>query len=205
MLKYPLMSIARHRMLTDGVGVTTLVTSYLCPLKCKYCINRICMELPEKVEYLNIDELYEKVKIDDLYFVSTGGGLTFGGGEPLLYSQFIKEFITKYKYTGWTFNLETSLSVPRERLKDVVGLIDGYIIDCKSMKEDTYEKYTGKNIDDFYDNLKYLLSVVEVEKIRVRVPLIPEFNNREEQLLSKSKLEEMGVKNIELFDYVIRK
>lgn len=205
MLKYPLMSIARHRMLTDGVGVTTLVTSYLCPLKCKYCINRMCMELPEKVEYLNIDELYEKVKIDDLYFVSTGGGLTFGGGEPLLYSEFIKEFITKYKHTGWTFNLETSLSVPREKLEDVIGLVDCYIIDCKSMNEETYEKYTGKSMNEFSDNLKYLLSVENAEKIRVRVPLIPGFNDTEEQYLSKEILKSMGVSNIELFDYVIRK
>ena len=60
----------------------------------------------------SIDELYEEVKLDNLYFLATEGDLVFGGGEPLLYSAFIKEFI-KYVKTGWKFTLETSLSVKK--------------------------------------------------------------------------------------------
>ena len=37
---YPLLSIARHRMGTDGTGITTLVAGAGCPLHCKWCINR---------------------------------------------------------------------------------------------------------------------------------------------------------------------
>ena len=45
----------------------------------------------------SIDELYEEVKLDNLYFLATEGDLVFGGGEPLLYSTFIKEFIKIYE------------------------------------------------------------------------------------------------------------
>ncbi|MBE5927112.1 MAG: hypothetical protein E7270_09145 [Lachnospiraceae bacterium] len=37
-------------------------------------------------------ELYESVKIDELYFWATNGGVMFGGGEPLLYTDFIIDF-----------------------------------------------------------------------------------------------------------------
>lgn len=40
---------------------------------------------------------YEEVKLDNLYFLATEGDLVFGGGEPLLYSTFIKEFIKIYE------------------------------------------------------------------------------------------------------------
>ena len=66
-------------------------------------------------EKLTVDELYEKVKMDNIYFLSTGGGIVFGGGEPLLHSKFIKEFIEKYNNTGWKFGLETSLSTKKRK------------------------------------------------------------------------------------------
>ena len=39
MEKLPVFAIERHRITTDGVGVTTLVGAYGCPLQCKYCLN----------------------------------------------------------------------------------------------------------------------------------------------------------------------
>ena len=34
--------IGRHRLTTDGEGVTTLVAFNGCPLRCKYCLNVGC-------------------------------------------------------------------------------------------------------------------------------------------------------------------
>ena len=36
----PLLALNRHRMATDGEGVTTLVAGAGCPLHCKWCINK---------------------------------------------------------------------------------------------------------------------------------------------------------------------
>ena len=33
---------------------------------------------------MDVQEILEEVMVDDLYFKATGGGVTFGGGEPLL-------------------------------------------------------------------------------------------------------------------------
>lgn len=84
-----IMGISRLRMGTDGIGITTLVTFYGCPLNCVYCLNPQCRDKNTvRAEYSPV-ELMKIIKIDDIYFRMTDGGVTFGGGEPLLYSNFI--------------------------------------------------------------------------------------------------------------------
>ena len=39
-MKVPLIGICRHRLTTDGAGVTTLVAFHGCSLNCRYCLNR---------------------------------------------------------------------------------------------------------------------------------------------------------------------
>ena len=87
-------------------------------------------------------QLYEKVKIDDLYFLVTGGGITFGGGEPLLYSDFIAKF-RNICGSAWKIYIETSLNVEREHVSTLVGIVDDWIIDIKDWNEDIYSHYTG--------------------------------------------------------------
>ena len=47
MSKAPLIGICRHRLTTDGTGVTTLVAFHGCPLHCQYCLNPQCL-LPRR-------------------------------------------------------------------------------------------------------------------------------------------------------------
>ena len=67
----PVFAISRHRLKTDGKGVTTLVGSYGCPLKCHYCINPHAWnpKTLEKCTEMTPEALYERVKIDELYFL----------------------------------------------------------------------------------------------------------------------------------------
>ena len=65
----PVFAIERHRLLTDGQGVTTLVGAYGCPLSCRYCLNPHAWNPAtlRKCKQFTPHALYEKVKIDDLY------------------------------------------------------------------------------------------------------------------------------------------
>ena len=86
MLKAPIIGIERHRLTTDGQGVTTLVAFHGCPLHCRYCLNPQCL-VPEGVKRrISTKQLLDEVAVDDLYFQATGGGICFGGGEPLLHT-----------------------------------------------------------------------------------------------------------------------
>ena len=150
-----LVSVSRIRTKTDGEGVTTLVVSMGCPLRCAYCINPFTWDGSIKGKTVTIDELYNELKIDNLYFLATGGGVMFGGGEPLLNADFISNFIKKYKDTGWKFSMETSINVPLENLKKVIGLIDLFIVDTKDMNKERYELYTKADYDNFLNNLNF--------------------------------------------------
>lgn len=201
----PVVSINRHRLKTDGVGVTTLVASYGCPLKCKYCINKRVLDpaILSKCVQMTPEQLYEKLKIDDLYFIATGGGITFGGGESLLYADFIAAF-REVCGDKWQITLETSLNVPMENLRTILPVADAFIIDIKDMNPDIYKAYTGRSNERVIENLKLLIKEKSPEQIRIRVPKIPEFNSRDDMETSVQILKEMGFKDIEVFPYIIR-
>ena len=199
---YPLLGLSRLRMGTDGTGVTTLIAGAGCPLRCRWCINEeLLREAP--AENVTAAELIGRVKIDDLYFRATGGGVTFGGGESLLHAAFIRRF-RELCPAEWTISVETSLAVPRENLEAVLGAVDLFIVDCKDMDAEIYRRYTGADGARMKENLHLLQDEVGPEKLLVRVPLIPRFNTPEDQKRSAETLRAMGVERLDLFDYVIR-
>ena len=194
--------VSRHRLTTDGDGVTTLVTFNGCPLRCKYCLNKTSWDLTKGRDYTP-EALYEEVKIDQLYFLATHGGITFGGGEPLLQKDFIKEFRALCG-PQWSLVAETSLQVPFETVQELNGVLDDYIVDIKDMNPEIYLAYTGKEIDLVLKNLEWILQHNELERIKVRVPHIPEYNSEEDVAKSVECLKSMGVVNVDEFNYVIR-
>lgn len=201
-INMPVIAINRHRMSTDGTGVATLVASYGCLLKCKYCINEPYLkpEVSNKCKVFTPRELYEELKIDDLYFVATNGGVTFGGGELLLYADFIEEF-RGVCGDRWRIIVETSLNVPRKNVQKIVAIADEYIIDIKDMNSKIYEAYTGMGNEKVIDNLNFLLKTIGSEKLFIRVPKIKDFNSDEDIEDTVSILKGMGVENIEVFSY----
>ena len=199
----PFIAISRHRIQTDGQGVTTLCGFYGCPLRCKYCLNPQSFSENTKTMLLSPQELYERVKIDDIYFVATNGGITFGGGEPLLYADFIAEFraICGEK---WRICAETSLNVSKEAVKIAAGCIDEFFVDIKDMNGEIYKSYTGKSNESVNENLKLLLSLVGRERITLRIPLIKGFNTELDRENSVNYLKTLGFIKFDLFEYKIK-
>ena len=194
--------ISRHRLTTDGEGVTTLVAFNGCPLRCRYCLNKTSWELDKGRDYTP-EILFEEVKIDQLYFLATHGGVTFGGGEPLLQVEFIKAF-RELCGPQWQILAETSLNVPFENVQTIDSILDGYIVDIKDMNPEIYQGYTCKDNSIVLTNLEWLLKQGDPNRIMVRVPHVPEFNTDEDVAKSIERLTAMGVKNIDEFNYIIR-
>lgn len=204
MNKAPFIAVARHRIQTDGQGVTTLCGFYGCPLRCKYCINPQSFAENTKTFSFTPQSLYDSVRIDDLYFVATDGGVTFGGGEPLLYADFIAEF-RKLCGDKWRINAETSLNVSSEAVKTAAEVVDEFFVDIKDMNPEIYEKYTGKSNNSVIDNLRLLLTLVSPERITARIPLIKEYNTESDRENSVTLLKALGITKFDLFEYKIKR
>jgi len=201
-LTFSSIGISRLRIINDAEGVTTLAAGHGCTFRCRYCINPQCFLKSRPHSVFTVKELIDTVRIDDLYFQATGGGVVFGGGEPLLQADFIHEFCASCP-EEWRISLESSLAVPKQELEKVIGDIDFYLIDIKDMNPVIYRSYTGRDNTLVLGNLEFLASNGLQEKIRVRIPLIEGYNSREDVEKSKACLEKMGFRNFDLFRYNI--
>ncbi|MDE6516902.1 MAG: radical SAM protein [Acetatifactor sp.] len=202
----PVFSIERHRLVTDGQGVTTLVGAYGCPLQCRYCINPHAWKPStlDKCVHLTPEQLYDKVKIDNLYFLATGGGVTFGGGESLLHAPFIAAF-RQICGPDWHLTVETSLHVSPRSLEKVLDVVDEFIVDIKDMDETIYESYTGQPQAPLEENLRCLAASVSPERVQIRIPRIPSYNMEEQIQASRDRLKQLGFTRLEVFNYILRK
>lgn len=189
---------------TDGSGVTTLVAFMGCPLRCKYCLNEKCHEpiyetdgetLRKGIMMLSAQELYELVKIDNIYFQSTGGGVCFGGGEPTLYPDFIEEF-NNLCDNNWKITLETCLRCSYNAIKKLSDVVDYWIVDIKSYDSYVYKQYTGKS-SGVLQHLTSLRQCVPDERITIKVPVIENYNSEVEvDGEVKAIQEEFGFSNV---------
>lgn len=200
-----LIGFSRHRIGVDGTGITTLVAFHGCPLDCKYCLNPQALSPKGVWKRFTPNELFHEVKKDDLYFRATGGGVTFGGGEPLLSCKEILHFKNLCMDNGmsWKINIESSLNVPEVFVNVTEDIIDHWIVDIKDMNPQIYKAYTGFDNVLVIKNLQHLIA--NKAKITVRVPLIPAFNTEVDVGNSIKALRKMGITDIERFTYTIKK
>ncbi|MCM1494388.1 MAG: radical SAM protein [Bacteroides sp.] len=202
-MNFKVQSINRHRLATDGEGVTTLVALYGCPLSCEYCINKEVLHHKPWKEY-TAEALLRILMQDYCYFVATNGGVTFGGGEPLLHAEAIEELFTILP-EHVNLNLETSLCVETKRLSPLLEPVHQFIIDVKTFHPELYQKYTGQSNEPVIQNIAYIAQQGMQGKCKVRVPHIPDYTSEADVSAAVHWLQDMGFRNIDVFDYILRK
>ena len=202
-MKAEIAGVSRLRIAVDGEGVTTLVGFMTCPLRCRYCLNPQTLSADCPHRELTPEQLYEEIRKDELYFLATGGGVTFGGGEPLLRPDFIRAFRSLCG-PEWKLNAETSLNVPEENLKALMPVIDHWMIDIKDMDPDIYRSYTGRDNSRVRANLALLADAGLAGRCTLRIPLIPDFNSKEDRERSVKELKDLGFKDFDMFKYTTK-
>lgn len=201
--RFALFALARHRIATDGEGVTTLAAARGCPLRCKYCLNPLALEAGAPARMVTPAQLYDMARVDDLYFQATGGGVTFGGGEPLIYADFLAAF-RKICGPAWRLTAETCLNVEQAQARAAFPYLDALIVDIKDVNPDIYRAYTGQDNAQALDNLRLALNALGPERVLARVPRIPGFNAPQDIQKSVDALKKMGVTRFDLFTYRVR-
>ena len=200
--KFPIMGRDRMRMGTDGSGVRTLIVLGGCPLRCKYCFNSSAWDGSMEPMYMTADEIVERFKIFELYMLATNGGLTFGGGEPLLHPLLIRE-LRNIVDKNLNFSVESSFAVPWENIEAVLNCVEEFVVDIKTCNTVLYYSYTGGRLELAMENLKKAIRVKGADKIVVRLPLIPGYNDMDSVDESENYLRKAGVERIARFEYQI--
>lgn len=131
-------------------------------------------------------ELLRNIEYDD-------GGVTFSGGEPLLYASALKPLLYSLQNHDVNIFFETTLTTPFHNLEVVVDYTDGFIIDLKLQTE--LLSVVGKEyVDHILESLNYLRAMGKI--IIYRMVFIDSLCNNKRDVLYN--LQCIGVNSLEV-------
>lgn len=134
--------------LVDGPGIRTVFFLQGCPLRCVYCHNPDSQNMFSN-KRITPDEVVDIALKYKPYYDSTGGGVTFSGGEPLLQGEFLLESIKKLKEVGITTAIDTTGFGSQRYIKEILKHVDIVLLDIKHFDEKGYKDVTGKGMGAF--------------------------------------------------------
>ncbi len=148
---------------------------------CFTCTEICPSEARERVgRKLTARELLSEIQKDIPFYDTSGGGVTFSGGEPLMQAEFLIELLKLCGNEHIHRAVDTSGYAGSEALMSVAEHTDLFLYDLKMMDPDKHEKYTGVSNHLILDNLMQLARK-RIDLI-IRIPLIPGVNDDAENL-----------------------
>lgn len=188
--------------LNDGRGIRTVVFFKGCPHTCPWCANpesispkietvrreskclhcapclRDAEECPSGAfEHIGrdvtLDELEREVMKDEVFFRSSGGGVTLSGGEVLMQASFATALLQRLRRWGIHTAIETAGDAPLSRLLPLAKQCDEVLFDLKTMDAEQAKTVVKMNLPRVLDN--FLRLAEEGINVIPRVPLIPGF------------------------------
>lgn len=143
---------------------------------CSRCVDA-CPALAHECAGANmsVGEAVEEILKDQVFFDQSGGGVTFSGGEPLMQEKFLLELLQACGEHGIHRAVDTSGYAPQESMQRVSRHAELFLYDLKHMNDADHKKGTGVGNGLILYNFKQLAR--SGVSIRVRIPLIPGFND----------------------------
>lgn len=127
-----------------------------------------------------VDEVLKQVLKDKLFYETSGGGVTFSGGECMLQIDFLSEILKKCKENSIHTAVDTAGNVPFESFEKIIPYADMFLYDIKSADDGIHRKYTGVSNKLILENLAKLLELKAC--VWVRIPVIPSVNDTEKEM-----------------------
>lgn len=131
-------------------------------------------------ERKSVDEVILEIEKDLPFYNNSNGGITLTGGEPLMQGDYLLKLVKSLKAKSIDIAMETSLHVPWKSISPFVGYIDCWLADIKHIDEKKFKSVIGGNAKLVMQNLQKL-DKIHANAI-VRIPIIPEFNHKDEEL-----------------------
>ena len=142
-------------------------------------------------ESMTIDEVWDAVRRDKIFYHESGGGVTASGGEPLLYATFVRELFERCRAENIDTCVETCGHVPTSALLEVIPVTDHFLFDLKIMDPEEHKKYTGQSNDVILRNAALLVG--QGADVLFRQPLVPGINDSQQAIAATARfLQSLG-------------
>ena len=148
-----------------------------CGLCAQACVHG-ARELVGKA--VTVEQVLAEIERDVVFYDQSGGGITLTGGEPLFQHRFAIAVLKACKEHAIHTALDTSGYADWKVVAQVAQSTDLFLYDLKLMDDNRHRKYTGVSNRRILANLRRLSE--QGAQIIVRVPLIPNVNDDEDNL-----------------------
>ena len=169
---------------------------------CRKCVE----ECPEGAfivsgDFMTVDEAMKEVEEDRLVYENSGGGITVSGGEPTAQPDFCLALLKTAKEKGIGTALDTCGYVKWEILNEILDYTDVVLFDLKHMDPEAHKRFSGVSNELILENARRIIEREGVE-IKIRVPIIPESNDSEENLRDTAKfISSLGLKKVDILPF----
>lgn len=126
-------------------------------------------------EMKTISELLEVIEEDRMFYELSGGGVTAGGGDPLLQPEAVTNLLMACKKEGINTAVETSGYTRTETLLKIAEFTDLFLYDIKHIDSQKHYELTGVRNDQILKNLKELIH--RRYNVKIRMPLLKGLND----------------------------
>jgi pyruvate formate lyase activating enzyme len=117
---------------------------------------------------------------DRVFYVESGGGVTFSGGEPLMQAAFLRACLEGSRERGHHTVVDTCGHAPTRELLDVAAAVDLFLFDLKLMDDVRHRELLGVSNRRILDNARALGK--RGAAMWLRVPLLPGVNDDQKNL-----------------------
>lgn len=173
-------------------------------LSCFCCVDTCYRGAWKKYGHtLSVEEVIQEVARDEVFYFYSGGGLTISGGEPFNQPTFTAEILKRCKIIGINTAVESSLNAPYDDLQKSLPWLDLLYADIKHMSSDTHRLWISDGNSLILKNLQTIDCSDHPLQITVRIPLIPGFNDDDQNLQATAEFcrHLKKLKEIEILPY----
>lgn len=129
-------------------------------------------------EEIPLEQLMEEVLRDQVFYEQSGGGVTFSGGEATLQAEYLLSAASLLHRNGIHTALESNGLFSRQLCFQLSRIIDQFLIDLKHMDDSRHREVLGVSNQAVIRNLSDLSD----RDLTIRLPVIPGFNDGEDNL-----------------------
>ncbi len=167
-----------HKISSDGKHFLDRNIKCIGCGKCEDQCNDFAITISGKGK--TVDELIEIIEEDKMFYYTSGGGVTLGGGEVLMQAEFATKLLKKCKQKRINTAIETSGYAKKELVLELAKYVDLFLFDIKHMNSQRHYELTGVYNDVILDNLKEI--IMKGYDIKIRMPMLKGINDSRDEI-----------------------